>query len=213
MGRNIKALIAEEPWIVPYLGREIRWDKDDVDGIFEWTFCPYGDEYYYETGISLDVYFGIHKDKTFSHVDIKKYKDYSPPIGHGKPSTDEVPITAKDRKRILEILDEYTISRGETLLQKTLKQAEIDGMPGWEIISYKKNNIVFKNTNTNEIVNIGKKKIINALEWSYTYLEILDDPDFWTANQKTLSVENPAPLLALFSLINQKEFPSVGYNF
>ena len=88
------------------------------------------------------------------------------------------------------------------MIEPLLKTASEKELPnGWMIKSNRSSSVVFLGQD-GEAVSIPKKRIADALEISYTYIDILYNPDFWDANTSVFKSAYKEPLLALFSFVD-----------
>ena len=190
-----------DAWRIPFFNRERIPEPcdlfDNVNGVYP------NDDMWDSTDIILHLRASVDENGRVNDITYYKVKDMM--TGHGRPVTKYYNLTASDIKRFTEILDTYTVPRACNVIEPLLLAAKQTELPdGWMISRITKTTVVFYRDN--KALSIPKKQIIKALEVSYTYLEILSNPDYWDANTRFLKAEYKDPLLALFSLVDTSQY-------
>ncbi len=202
--RDISVLTADEPWLVPFLGRQVIREGGDSECIFDCDYFPD------ESAALRDIVFFVHfttKNGILTGFEYQKYKDLSK--GHGRPHPDDQRLNAADKTRLSSLLAANTIPRAEPVLEKLLERAKKEGFPGWRLKKENRTKLVFASTEDGAEETVTRKNLLKALEWSFFYIEVLDDPDFWLANSKALDQAHEGLIRSLFSLIDRHIYPEL----
>ena len=199
--KNLSIFAMKEPWKVPYLRRKRISGQcalfDDINGCY-----PNEDDW--EAVSILNLKASVDSDGRVSEINYYKVQDLS--SGHGRPQTRDLDLNASDIKKFRSILEAATISRADGVIEQLLQKAQDEGLPGgWNLLKWNKTNASFITPSGNP-VSVPIKRILHALEISYSFLDILDSAEFWDANNKTLNPADRDALLTLFSLVDTSNY-------
>ena len=199
--KDLSMYVMRESWKVPFLRRKRIPEEcdlfDDVNGVY-----PNDDDW--EATSTLNLRAKVDENGRVSKIDYYKVRDLGG--GHGRPQTRDLELNASDLKKFRGILEAATISRADSVLEPLLQRAMDEGLPGnWRLLKSNKSSVVFENPE-GERVSVPRKRILNALEISYSFIDVLDSKDFWDANDHVLNLADRDALLALFSLVDTSDY-------
>ena len=200
--KDLREYSIKGKWEIPFYNRErvpVECELfDSVNGVYP------NDDIWEDTDIVLNLRASTDENGRVNDIQYYKVKDMT--YGHGRPVSEDKELTLSDIKRFTEILSLYTLSRADEAIEPLLQKATNEGLPdGWFIKNINKTKVVFENKDGTS-VSVPKKRIEAALEISYTYIDILFNPDFWDANTTVFKSEYKEPLLALFSLVDTSSY-------
>jgi len=199
--KDLHFLLMEEAWKVPYLHRK---RIDDYSELIDSVNGCYPNDDNWETDIILNLKASADDDGRICDIEYYKVRDLT--CGHGRPVTRDLELSAADKNVFARILDENTISRAESVIETLLNKAKESGLPyGWTLKKWTSTAASFISPE-GKSVSVTLKRILKAIEISYSYIDILSSRDFWDANPKTLKAEDRDALLALFSLIDTSDY-------
>lgn len=199
--KDLHFLLMEEAWKVPYLHRK---RIDDYSELIDSVNGCYPNDENWETDIILNLKASVDDDGRICDIEYYKVRDLT--CGHGRPVTRDLELSAADKNVFARILDENTISRAESVIETLLNKAKECGLPyGWTLKKWTSTAASFISPE-GKSVSVTLKRILKAIEISYSFIDILSSRDFWDANPKTLKAEDRDALLALFSLIDTSDY-------
>ena len=194
-------LIEGDLWLVPYIGRKVN---DRYDELFDHNGYYPSDEYdkypeYSEKEIILNLHPHV-KDGVIE--DITYYKK----IDNGLYSRHSIekPLTQKDRKIFVEVLDECTDSVAGDVLDSILNNP-LSG--GWSVKSASEKNIVIQNGS--EKISIPRAYVEFVIDVGRTAPDILNNRDFWRINGDSLRTKYMEGLMILLESFNKDNYPEL----
>lgn len=194
--KDLSFLVVRDEWKAPYLFRERKSENCEL---FDSVNGCYPNDGRDNTTIILRLQAHTDNQKRVCSISYYKVRDLT--CGHGRPSSQDVSLSASDKRRFAKILSAATISRAEHIVDSLIQRAQKSVLPnGWRIHSITSTDLVF--SNEVQSISIPIEQILNAIEVSYAYIEILYSRDFWKANEKWLNFSYSEPLISLFSLID-----------
>ena len=199
--KDLNMFVMYDSWKVPFLRRKRIPEEcdlfDDVNGVY-----PNDDDW--EATSTLNLRAEVDENGRVCKIDYYKVRDLGG--GHGRPQTRDLELNASDLKKFRGILEAATISRADNAIEPLLQKAMDEGLPGnWRLLKSNKSSVVFENPE-GERVSVPRKRILNALEISYSYIDVLDSKDFWDANDHVLNPADRDALLSLFSLVDTSDY-------
>lgn len=168
--------VSYENWMVPFIGRM-------VNDVYEEKFNHNGyypsdyDDWYFEKAIILNLKPSISDDGELCDIDY--YKVYEACGGPGRPITYDRSLNKKDINHFVTVLNECTDGRAESVIREYMLENQSD---------------------------LPQEVLEQIIEISFTYPEILYNPNFWESNPKLVAKKYVKKALKLLSVIDWRAY-------
>lgn len=190
-------------WETKYIGRKII--ADEYNKLFDHNGYYYETEQYFMNDITANINPTIDEDGYILDIDSYKVKDNS--SGHGRPRTVDREFSKRDINHFSKIMDSVTEDFALNQYEKLIASLDKDEMlPGGFSIDNITPEGVFMVSLEGENKLLTKKSLLESIDISKVYIDILYDIDTMT-EMPELFDENDIPFYAaVFSKLNCSSF-------
>ena len=189
-GRNID-FSAFEKYFFPKGSSKTKYIHEILD---EWDYVSY------ELIASIE-------NEMVVFVDVSKIQDLN--TGHGRPHSIEKNLTSSEWKYAYRVFDECFPEQSENELNGIIQNALNKGVSysGFTIKKELKNDLAFETADGN-IVKLPKKRILQAIHYSHSNLNILFKPEVASEFATCFGKSPFEPLFAVLSVVKPETYPN-----
>ena len=188
----------ETPYINLFFDREKARAKGFADNGKNWQYSDMDD--FFRT-VNMDVYL----DDNDHIISVTFYKYQATSFQHGKNSSRELTVTAAERKSFLSVLQEVVIDSSEDELEALLAAIEQSDFSKERQFTRKKLTVTLIDQNGIKQT-IKLKTILEAIQISHIYLEILCNDRVFIQCPKDFSAEICPALHEILSFVNTEKY-------
>jgi len=186
-----------------FLGRKLN-DK------FNSNYEKLEKEYFQSSDFSMDAIFFSFEIKTDNNncikkLNIHKYQDKY--FGHGRPITDELSLSLKDKKAIRVCLNnsiDTSVEDEYKTLVNTIKNR--DALKTYKVAEISSKGITLCNKKD---IFVSKKDLIKILNLSHSFIDVLYEKNIYKNNKDIIDEELIDPILAILSCYDYSDYPNL----
>ena len=195
--------IADMTWETAFIGRKIIPEK--YNELFDQNGYSYENEQYEFNGITATIIPTVDDNRCITEIECYKAQDFS--IGHGKADSDEREFNKKDISHFSKVLDSVTIDPVKEEYERFVESFTKDELlPGGYIVANSSIQGITLVSPNGETVRLNKKKLMQALTISHTFIDVLYCADTLKEAPQCFDETDIPFYLAVFSKIDRKTY-------